>query len=117
MYIKTLSKNGEPLELTLDELKVFSTCHCCGAEVPQPDFWENVKNDPDFDPYTTEAYCNRCSSLSVAERHILTKCRSVKSEAEPRNPPYKKKGRASVGSRHTPWANKTSRAFRTLNFQ
>lgn len=82
MYIKTLYKNGEPLELTLDELEVFSTCPCCGAEVPQPNFWENVKNDPDFDPYTTEAYCDRCSSLSVAERHILTKCRSVKSEAE-----------------------------------
>ncbi|WP_294366220.1 hypothetical protein [uncultured Ruminococcus sp.] len=82
MYIKTLSKSGEPLGLTLDELEVFSTCPSCGAEVPQPDFWENVKNDPDFDPYTTEAYCDRCSSLSVAERHILTRCRSVKSEAE-----------------------------------
>ena len=82
MYIKTLYKNGEPLELTLDELEVFSTCPCCGAEVPQPNFWENVKNDPDFDPYTTEAYCDRCSSLSPAERRILTKCRSVKSEAE-----------------------------------
>lgn len=82
MYIKTLYKNGEPLELTLDELEVFSTCPCCGAEGPQPNFWENVKNDPDFDPYTTEAYCDRCSSLSPAERRILTKCRSVKSEAE-----------------------------------
>lgn len=82
MYIKTLYKNGEPLKLPLDELEVFSTCPCCGAEVPQPDFWENVKNDPDFDPCTTQAYCDRCSSLSVAERHILTKCRSVKSEAE-----------------------------------
>ena len=82
MYIKTLYKNGEPLELTLDELEVFSTCPCCGAEVPQLNFWENVKNDPDFDPYTTEAYCDRCSSLSPAERRILTKCRSVKSEAE-----------------------------------
>lgn len=82
MYIKTLYQNGEPLELTLDELEVFSTCPCCGVEVPQPDFWENVKNDPDFDAYTTEAYCDRCSSLSVAERHILTKCRSVKSEVE-----------------------------------
>ena len=82
MYIKTFSKSGTPLELPLDELEVFSTCPCCGAEVPQPNFWENVKNDPDFDPYTTEAYCDRCSSLSPAERRILTKCRSVKSEAE-----------------------------------
>ena len=51
-------------------------------ESPQPDFWETIRNDPDFDPYTTEAYCDRCSSLSTAERHILKKCQSVKSEAE-----------------------------------
>ena len=82
MYMKTFNEYGEPLELTLDGLEVFSTCPCCGAEVPQPDFWETIRNDPDFDPYTTEAYCDRCSSLSTAERHILKKCQSVKSEAE-----------------------------------
>lgn len=82
MYIKTLYKNGEPLELTLDELEVFSTCPCCGAEVPQPNFWELMRDNSDFDPCTTAVCCDRCSSLSVAERHILTKCRSVKSEAE-----------------------------------
>lgn len=82
MYMKTFNEYGEPLELTLDGLEVFSTCPCCGAEVPQPDFWETISNDPDFDPYTTEAYCDRCSSLSTAERHVLKKCQSVKSEAE-----------------------------------
>lgn len=82
MYMKTFNEYGEPLELTLDGLEVFSTCPCCGTEVPQPDFWEHVTNDPNFDPYTTEAYCDRCSSLSTAERYILKKCQSVKSEAE-----------------------------------
>lgn len=82
MYIKTFSKNGEPLELTLDELEVFSTCPCCGAEVPLPDVWELMRDNADFDPCTTAVCCDRCSSLSPAERRILTKCRSVKSEAE-----------------------------------
>ena len=82
MYIKTFSKTGTPLELPLDELEVFSTCHCCGAEVPLPDVWELMRDNADFDPCTTAVCYDRCSSLSVAERHILTKCRSVKSEAE-----------------------------------
>lgn len=82
MYIKTFSKTGTPLELSLDELEVFSTCPCCGAEVPLPDVWELMRDNADFDPRTTAVCCDRCSSLSPAERHILTKCRSVKSEAE-----------------------------------
>lgn len=82
MYIKTFSKTGEPLELPLDELEVFSTCPCCGAEVPLPDVWELMRENADFDPCTTAVCCDRCSSLSPAERRILTKGCSVKSEAE-----------------------------------
>ena len=82
MYIKTFSKTGTPLELPLDELEVFSTCPCCGAEVPLPDVWELMRENADFDPCTTAVCCDRCSNLSPAERRILTKCRSVKSEAE-----------------------------------
>lgn len=81
MYTK-IKVNGITKEIAVDELEFFSICPCCGEEVPQPDFWENVKNVSDFDPYTTEVYCDRCGSLSQAERHILTKCQSVKNEAE-----------------------------------
>lgn len=82
MYIKTFSKTGKPLELPLDELEVFSTCPCCGAEVPLPDVWELMRENADFDPCTTAVCCDRCSSLSPAERRILTKCQHIKSEAE-----------------------------------
>lgn len=70
MYIKTFSKTGTPLELPLDELEVFSTCPCCGAEVPLPDVWELMRDNADFDPCTTAVCCDRCSSVKSEAEHI-----------------------------------------------
>lgn len=81
MYTK-IQVNGITKEIAIDELEIFSVCPCCGEDVHVQGFFELVKDDPEFDPYTTEVYCDRCGSLSQAERHILTKCQSVKSEAE-----------------------------------
>lgn len=81
MYTK-IQVNGITKEIAIDELEFFSICPCCGEEIHVPGFFEFIKDEPDFDPYTTAVYCDRCGSLSYPERNILTKCQSVKSDAE-----------------------------------
>lgn len=61
IYTKIREKDGGTREVMAVDLPFYCRCPECNNEVEIPLF-DEIADDPDFDPYSTRIYCADCSA-------------------------------------------------------